>query len=144
MPDLSSSAGAGGHQRARRRWALRRCSCSSGDELGDACQLEVLASLRGTVADEFCSHLQSCAGGGRHPALRGTGWVPRRMEGGGLLLLHAPIVYFSMNRFENDNTRSSSMEELGDQKDTTTSENSLAVVPLVCSGSTAPPGAALL
>ena len=32
------------------------------------------------------------------------------------------IVYFSMNRFENDNTRSSSMEELGDQKDTTTSE----------------------
>ena len=32
------------------------------------------------------------------------------------------IVYLSMNMFENDNMRSSSMEELGDQKDTTLSE----------------------
>ena len=47
------------------------------------------------------------------------------------------IVYFSMNRFENDNTRSSSMEELGDHKDTTTNEKQSG-------GSTAPPGAALL
>ena len=53
------------------------------------------------------------------------------------------IVFLSMNRDENINTRSSLMEERGAQK-SAQAEFVLAVVPPVGSGSTAPSGVVLL
>ena len=53
------------------------------------------------------------------------------------------IVFLSLNRYENNNTRSSHMEERGARK-SAQAEFVLAVVPPVGSGSTAPSGVVLL
>jgi hypothetical protein len=72
------------HQRAR-----GRCCCSRHggvDELGDAVDPVIEARLRWAVAQQLVRHEQSSTRVRSGSALRGSAWVPGRVQGGSLLL----------------------------------------------------------
>ena len=72
------------HQRAR-----GRCCCSRHggvDELGDAVDPVIKARLRWAVAQQLVRHEQSSTRVRSGSALRGSAWVPGRVQGGSLLL----------------------------------------------------------